>query len=441
MKRYMVPFILLAAMFSSCERFLDVKPKGVVLPEKLADYEAMFNSSTLTETFPGILINCTDDLQGLYSKNDRGSSANMYFWRPQLEPNTEVSPPVWGQLYRAIYNCNVVINYIGETSAAEQKKNEVLAEALAIRAECYFTLLTVFAKAYDQAAAATAPGLPLVTSTDVTNSTPPRATLQATFDEVIAHLKKASEHLPLSSKSKVRINRYGAYALLARVYLYMGDYSNALLYADKALAVPHVLLDLNEVPDRESMPIAELNPESLWVRFSENWVVPGYMIYSADLLSYLDENDLRLDYLTRDATPEERTLPNGNVSFGIGFPEVYLTKAESLARTGNRSEAMTIVNMLRAKRIKTAAYTDLSASSDEDALQKVLAERRRELAFSGLRWMDMKRLDREGRMPEVRRQDIETGEVLGSLPPKSPNYVFEIPSRVLLFNPGMTKNH
>jgi len=71
----------------------------------------------------------------------------------------------------------------------------------------------------------------------------------------------------------------------------------------------------------------------------------------------------------------------------------------------------------------------------------VLAERRRELAFGGLRWFDMKRLDREGRIPEVQRINVTTAEVEATLPPHSPKYTFEIPVRVLNFNPGMERNH
>ena len=141
----------------------------------------------------------------------------------------------------------------------------------------------------------------------------------------------------------------------------------------------------------------------------------------------------------------ERIIGNGNANFGVTFPELYLTKAEVLARSQDVEGAMAIVNMIRVNRIPNMPpddpYTDLVTTSSEDALRKVLDERRIELAFGGQRWMDMKRLDAEGRMPEVLRYNVDTRAKDGSLPPKSPNYVFEIPGRVLLFNPEMTKNH
>lgn len=220
-KHNILLMLLLTVGLLSCEKFLDVKPKGVILPEKLADYEALLSSPTLTETLPPHLIYCTDDLQGLYTTGDRGNEANTYYWKNQMENSTELSPPVWGPLYRAIYNTNVIINYVGATEGSEQKKKEVLGEALAIKSDCYFNLLTIYAKSYNASTAGTDPGLPLVTSTDVTNSTPQRSSLQETINEILNNLKLATEYLPLSSKSKLRINRYGAFALLSRVCLYM----------------------------------------------------------------------------------------------------------------------------------------------------------------------------------------------------------------------------
>src|SRR6187402_1439235 len=141
-------FVLLQLI--SCNKYLDVKPKGVVLPEKTADYEAMLNSPSLIETFPSQALYCTDDMQGEFSASDRSAKSNAYYWRPQLDISAEVSPSVWGQLYHSIYDANVIINYAGKsTEGTDQRKREVLGEAMAIKADCYFSLLTMYAKAYN----------------------------------------------------------------------------------------------------------------------------------------------------------------------------------------------------------------------------------------------------------------------------------------------------
>src|SRR5688500_17364659 len=107
-------YILLGMMISisSCNKYLEVKPKGVILPEKLSDYEGLLNSQTLTETFPSHILYFADDVQGEFRITDQSAAANAYYWRPQMEINAEVSPPVWGLLYRAIYNTNIILNYV-----------------------------------------------------------------------------------------------------------------------------------------------------------------------------------------------------------------------------------------------------------------------------------------------------------------------------------------
>jgi len=436
-------YILLGVMvsFSSCNKYLEVKPKGVILPEKLSDYEGLLTSHQLTETFPSHMMYLTDDVQGEFTITDRGSSANAYYWRPQLELNSELSPPVWGLLYSAIYYTNIILNYVDETNdGSEEQKKKIFGEAMIIKADCYFNLLTVYAKAYNASTASSDPGLPLINSTDVTDKTPQRSSVEETIAEIISLLKQAADNLPATNISRVRANKYAAYALLARVYLYMHDYNSASLYAEKALESDHELLDYNNY-DRESLLPAEQSPETIWMRLSEDYGVPGFMIYSDDLLQYLNDDDLRLAHFRRDPLPITRIYARGNAGFGPTYPEMYLTKAEALALAGNANDAIDIVNMIRKKRIKTDAYVDLHANNSEEALEIVMAERRREMAFLGQRWMDMKRLDAENRMPDVIRKNLETSEVEATLKAGSSTYTFEIPVRVLLFNPEMTKNH
>lgn len=442
MKNNLFIFILFAAVsFTACNKFLDVKPKGLVIPEKLADYESMLNSPTMVQTFPINLLDFTDDIFIATDATSQSPSTNGYWWKRVITIDEKTSPDVWGPIYRCIYDANVIINGVPAVpDGTKEEKNKVVAEAKVIRANNYLELLTVFAKAYDPATAATDPGMPMVTSTNVTDAVPARSSLKATLDAIIADLKAAIEVLPANNVNRYRVTKYAAAALLSRIYLYMGDFSNAAIYTNKALEATHALLDYNSYASGDDVPVYDLNPEVLWQRASTGTAI--FMVYSTDLNSYFDDSDLRYSFLSIPFGNGKivRLAFPGEYSFGIGFPEMYLTKAELLARNNHPTEAMDIVNMLRKKRIVTAAYADQTAASTEDALTKIFAERRRELAFSGLRWFDMKRLDREGRMPEVKRINKETNQVEARLAPHSPNYTFEIPVRVQLFNPGMELN-
>jgi hypothetical protein len=442
--RYIIALLfIVASTFPSCDKFLDVRPKGLIIPEKVADYEGILNSPTLLKTFPINLLDFTDDNFNDLDKLSENPTANGYFWRPVITINEKTSPDVWGPLYRAIYNCNVIISgVLGASEGTEAKKQSVLAEALVMRASCYMTMLTVFSKAYNSSTAATDPGLPLVTSISVTDKVPGRSSLKATLDYIISDVKSAIDALPATNVNRYRVSKYSACGFLARVYLYMADYVNAETYVDLALQAPYCsMLNYNDYADYSKVPVYDLNPEVLWQCAAVSGS-PVFMIYSDDLKSYFNDNDIRYTFLTvTNNNGLGRASFSGTYNFGITLPEMLLTKAELLARKGSYNDAMNIVNTIRQKRIKISAYTAQSATSGEDALAKVFAERRRELAYSGLRWFDMKRFDQEGRMPEIQRIDPETQEVLESLPPHSPKYTFEIPVRVQMFNPDMELNH
>ncbi len=441
--------VLLLMMVTGCKKYLDVTPKGLLIPKTVNDFDLILNSTTSTFTFPAHVFQAADDVKVNFTLTNISSEARAYFWIPDIDVDPEVFSSVWGLLYRSIYNANIIIRYINDaTEGTQAQKDALMGEAMLNKAECYFTLLTMFAKSYKASTAATDPGLPLINTLDITTTTPQRSSLKATMDEIIQMCQIASQTLPENTFMRLRANKYAGYGLLARVYLYAAQYDSAEFYANKALVGTHQLLDYNTVT-KTTMPNAELNAETLWMRYSNDASVPNGRIYSDSLMSYFDQvNDLRWTYLTTatgpvlpGATVGRYQLARGFQNFGLSYPEMYLTLAECLARRNDITGAMAQVNFLRRRRIKTTAFVNMTASAQEDAIVKVLAERRRELAFHGRRWMDMKRLDADGRMPEVKRIQFGATTVLATLPPGSPNYTFEIPLRVRNFNPDMIKNH
>lgn len=437
--------LLATAGFSGCNKFLEVKPKGIVIPEKLSDYQLMLNSQQLTLTFPPALLYCTDDYYEEFDDLSTVPAANAYYWRPGIDQNEKENPAAWGDLYNSIYNANVIINNVmATTDGAPAARASTLAEALVIRADCYFMLLTLFAKAYNPETAANDPGLPLVHSTNVTDKAPPRSSVQTTLDTIVTNVTDAIASLPLTNLNRYRVTKYAAYSLLSRVYLYMQDYENTKKYTDLALTAPHSMLNYNDYEDPYSFPSTDQNPQVLWQRASMDYMIPSGMGLQRGLSALYQPGDLRLLLLsyTLNNAPDDYyySAENGYCNFGTTFPEMYLTRAELLARNGQTGAAMNVINELRKYRFEPGAYTPLTATGKEDALKKVLEERRRELAFRGVRWMDMKRLDREGRMPLVERKVNSTGVIKATLEPGGKKYVFQIPARVLQFNPDMQLN-
>lgn len=446
MKRYLKKIyflLLLAGLISGCNEFLEVKPKGIIIPEKLADYEAMLFSQRVTLVFPPELLYPTDDFYDVYDEANRSTAANAYYWREGLDPTELVPPVIWGGYYSAIYHNNVIIRKAPDAiDGSSQQKDQLVAEAKVNRASAYFHLLTAFAKAYNAATAGSDPGVPLMVSIDVTEKTPPRATVQEVMDAIVNDVKEALPHLPTTNKTNYRVSRQGAYGLLARVYLYQGRFDEAGESAALALDGNHGLLNLNSYEAASAMPTQEISPETVWMQGGSSYSFPLFMLYSEGLKELFDPDDLRYALFASRNLRGIYYVPSGSgqANFGITVPELYLTQAEVLARNGHTQAAIDTLNSLRKMRIRATAYADVQAADDEEALQLVLDERRRELAFRGVRWMDMKRLDREGRMPDVVRTELTTGEILATLPAGGKAYTFQIPARVLQFNPDMELN-
>lgn len=114
---------------------------------------------------------------------------------------------------------------------------------------------------------------------------------------------------------------------------------------------------------------------------------------------------------------------------GLATDEMYLIRAESYARTGKVSEAISDLNILLQNRYKTGTFTPYSTSlSEKQALDTILSERRKELPFRGLRWADIRRLNKEGANITLTRR--LNGQI-HTLPPNDLRYVLPIPPDVL----------
>ncbi len=144
-------------------------------------------------------------------------------------------------------------------------------------------------------------------------------------------------------------------------------------------------------------------------------------------------NDLRraiyYHYKPNDSSYLKGSYTGSNFCFGgLATDELYLIRAEGAARDSDATAAMEDINTLLSKRWRTGTFPGYSVASAHEALDTVLLERRKELAFRGLRWTDLRRLNAEGAAISLIR-------VLGTdtinLAPNSDLYVLPIPPDVL----------
>lgn len=459
---YKVLFLCLGILtIASCDDFLDIKPKGVVIPEKTKDYESLLDFEQLMKSSDSYPNYMTDDVflpdedpitggfQSLKLPQQR-----LYSFQSEVFGDGE-KDGLWDYSYSRIYTYNVIIQEVMEsTDASEEHKKQVRAEALMGRAFEYLTLVNAYAQHYDPTTASTDPGVPLLLTQDIHKKNLQRASVQQVYDQIKADLDEAAMNLPEKPVSNAfRASKPVGLGLLARMYLYMGDYQKALDNARKSLEKNANLLDLKlykvispqKFIGRIDVPQRAENPENIYIRLAPYIFGLSFQVYgSEDLVNLYDkEKDKRFQlYFTKHIgninTKYDLWVPFTYANMAVATPEIYLIAAECEARLGNKEKAMSYINTLRDHRI--IDNTPLTAENDEDALRKVLDERRREMVFQGCtRLIDLKRLNRETRFAKNVVHTING--VKHTLAPGDPKYILPIPPTVLRFNPNMQPNN
>lgn len=448
-------------LMASCDDYLDIKPKGMVIPEKCEDYEKLLNYAQLmkaSDSYPNfmtddVFLPYDDDLTGGYVSLELPDQ-RLYTFDSEVFGDGE-SDGLWEYSYNRIYTYNVIIQEVmGSTQATEDHKKQVRAEALMGRAFEYLTLVNAYGKHYDPATAATDPGVPLMLDEDINKTNLQRASVQAVYDQIKKDLDEAAFDLPERPVlNAFRASKPVGYGMLARMYLYMGDYEKALENAKISLEhnsalqsiLPYEVVDVNKWIGRINVPDRANNPENIYIRLAPYTFGLSSSVYgSEDLIKLYDkEKDMRyLLYFTRyiDGVDSDYDFwaPFLYTNMAMATPEIYLIAAECEARIGKIENAMKYINTLRDNRIKDNVA--LTASTKQEALKLVLEERRRELTFVGCtRLIDLKRLNREPEFAKTIIHEVEGVEY--KLEPNSPKYILPIPPTVLRFNPNMTPNN
>lgn len=446
LKYIVITLFFLELSISSCKKeFLDKKPNtDIVVPETLEDMMQLLDDDVTTFSAPALGFLSADEyyVPSLDVLNSRASKTerNCYTWQTDIYGG-EKNIQDWNAPYKSIFQANVVLDQWGKLSTIEQTSEQgkfIKAWALFSRSFAFFNLAQIFSPAYKVTTANIELGIPLKLSANV-NIIVQRASLQQTYDQILKDLESS---LPLYSnsfpaKNRNRPSKTAVYALLARIYLYMGKYESALSACNNSLRTYNKLIDYNTLDSLLLGPFSSYQDELILNNatfpFSYQGVTVVYGISQIDtaLISSYETNDLRKSIFFRSEN-NSYFMKQGYVGSeggyspftGLAIDEVYLIKAECLARSNDIDEATSVLNELLIKRYKSGTYTPFSSTSTVNVLDKILKERRKELVWRGLRWYDLKRLNASGaNITLIRRLDNQTY----TLPPNDPKYVMPIP--------------
>jgi hypothetical protein len=383
----------------------------------------------------------------------------------------------WSLFYTIIYNASTVIGNADHIeSGPAAKKNNLKAQAYALRAYAYFQLVQLYQFTYK--GNENAPGVPVYTENDLKGagtdangnqsglSGKPRASVAEVYRQITADLDAAvllfAEN-PVARRHISDITLQVAKGLRARVALVMNDWEKAASMAGEArqgysLMTPaQYSLGFDNATRQNWMWGLEVNDEQSttfgsWVSHMD-WSVGGYCgfglsrkSWSLALYNKMDNRDIRKKLVDitqyEPLTTKNWIIPN-KYSAGKGKQfsadlimmrpeEMLLIEAEAKARLNRTDEARALLKQLRDQRYD--APVTITASGN-DLIEEILLERRIELWGEGFAALDLKRLKRgidrnnSNHLPLVAREM--------SVPATDSRWNYQIPQAEIDANPNI----
>ena len=365
------------------------------------------------------------------------------------------SQGTWGSAFNAILRANNIINANVPASA---NASQLKGEALTMRALMYLTLVTYFAKPYT--VDPNADGVPIVLTYDPFLK-PSRAKVSEVYAQIDKDLSDAFGLLN-ATKNSSYVTKYAARAIQARVALFKGDYANAKTYALDVVTNGGFTLTTaanlfnywkNPAPVSNKLEtIFEITNDAVnnngtnALAYFYDQGGYGDAIGADDLYNKYSATDARLGlFITGTRAGQTVRIVNKypNTSNAadkddvkvIRYAEVLLTLAEAYYKTSDETNAKVYLNLLAKQRDPSfAGYSSTGAQ----LLSDIILERRKELAFEGMRYLDLLRLNQD-----VVRVNVNNNYVgITPLTLATTNFrrIFPIPQNELDVNTNITQN-
>lgn len=444
-------YVLAVLLLASCNDFLDKSPKNAVDPETSvtdevavaltnACYRTLQSSNMYNQRIWTLDIVAGNSLVGAGGGTDGIETIQASNFITQSD--NQMALYMWRSPWVGIGQCNIVLNNVPASEAvSENIRNRCMGEAYFLRAHYYYILVRLYG------------GVPLRLSpynpgepTDIA-----RATTEETYQQIISDCKNAAELLPSKSsydeENVGRACKDAALAMLADVYLTLAPshpeyYQEVADLCDEITALGY---DLSTCKYEDNFNASINNgPESLFeVQFSgsteydfwgnnpqASWLSTfmgprnsdfvagsyGWNQPTEEFVSQYEEGDKRKDLtvlyagcpdfdgmaykssysntgynvrkflVSKKISPEYNTNPANFVVYR--YADILLKKAEALNEMGHPDQAAGPLNIVR----KRAGLPTVSGLSQDAMREKIIHERRMELAFEGHRWFDMIRI-------------------------------------------------
>lgn len=485
MNKIYATIIGLALFVSGCSDFTEIDPKGKNILNRVEDLDLLLNYEYYLriDNKQAILINDlypqVTNIPNLLTESIPTLNGIYVSWNEDADRAALVDgDDTYTELYNIIGKvANPVLLNVDAATGDRTIAERLKAEALVLRGWFHYLLVNIYAKAYDPATAATDPGIVYALETDVMEVPNEKLTVQEVYEHILSDVDSALhlESLP-ATPNAMRVGLPFAYAVKAKVLMSMRDYEGAFAAADESLKLKNTIDDYSTLLQPEAMfgyGINEFVRPYLTLQ-EELFETPYYVMLQAltpELWDTFEEGHIVKDYLLTDV--KLFGIPMlGSQYWGLNIPclyamntyysplglttvDMYLTQAECYIREGNVSEAMSLLNQIREKRI--VPYEAVSVSSAEEAFAWLKNISRTENFATLKNFINLKRWNTEPAYQETLKKTIEWDvNILGDggqivdvehhtftaeLRPDSPLWIFPFPRNSTSHNPNLTQNY
>jgi len=398
----------------SCNDFTTIAPTSQATLETSLRSESDFELA-VNSVYSALMLNGNYGLNYILTQEMRADNADNgggptglaatveeidTFSELPINDNIEV---VWRDSYVGVNRANAILERIDDAQINEEVKNRIKGEALFLRSLYYYHLALTFGN------------IPLrLESTTSPNETLTQVSADEVFDQIISDLTQAEDLLPatFTGENVGRVTSGAAATLLAKTFLFTGDNQNAEQALRRIIDsnVYSLLDDFNNLWGAEN----ENNAESIFeVQFRSGGTGTGspYVdMYTPspagagggnavqdvtdDIFNAFEEDDLRRDatiffddgdMFVKKYEGETFTELDSDLNFMVfRYADVLLMLAEAI---GESEEAYDLINQVRDR----AGLSPIDGSTPGSFEEKLLRERRVELAFENHRWYDLLR--------------------------------------------------
>lgn len=399
--------LLLGLTTTSCDKFLDIEPKGKIIPKTTEDYRKLMTTSYSNYPNHKSRTNFrTDEVRIIADEESTNFlSVKDIFSFQDANPSQQTKSFGYSQFYKSIFYTNDLINNGVNTMQVGDEKEQLLGEAYGLRALAYFDLVNLYAKPYDKSTATTELAIVLHIEHEIEQKKH-KSTMAEVYAQIHSDIDNAKKHLRVTTYEvgqNYRFTLAAIYALEAKVNLYQKDYEAALVSVDQALRYKSELQDLNKNTD---LSVASFKSVESILALEEGLEsdLRTTALLSDELYNTYDRaNDLRFtayfEETSKKGTYISKKTGNGELKASFRTSELYVIKAEAQSHLNRLSEAKGTIEKLIVSRYKPEAAAKvlqkLSGLDQKGFITFILDERNKEFSFEGHRWFDLRRLNQK----------------------------------------------